>query len=421
MTDRAKAAKYARPHKKSRRRPEFFAGRDDDLREATDDILNTLDPGFGDDCDPPDQDGVLLFTGPPGSGKTSLLKELRARTLREGIWKEPGTKQGGLWKALGRKLGMKPLFVLTTPQRLGSNRNLIDLCIATARGRGRDPMPEEIDRGIGLSYQDIRIDGVNVLTRWLGKAALAMRPAVVVMVDEAQNTRRSNAEAYDSLQNASTKYNFVPIFAGLSNARGRIQDEGGISRLRVNLVRRLTTTESEQAIRGALEKIGMSDDELARAAQEGATKADGYAAHVNSYTWAAAKHCSEREKPERPLTEEDWEAIAKLARERRDQHYYDRCANDKLGPIELAATARAIGDVTRGGADGVYELEEAAAEVRAKRKDENMTAQVLLEKLVHTGLLEERPEDPGTYREGIPSFTTWLKSKYLPQPGAPQP
>lgn len=418
--ERERLQAFVDAHSTGRNPPEFFAGRAEEIEiglSACRSIMKSARAGRG------DRSGIRLFTGPPGSGKTSILQKIRSELLDGDAWERILPPTGGKLRRAGRRIAMatrlypRPLVVFTNPENLTSVRSLYNVCIAQARWGSRDLALEESGRDVGVEAGGVKVTRVNAITRLFEKPLLRLRPAIVVMVDEVQRSTADNRKAYTLLHEAATSYKFAPLFAGLSQSAGVIGEETGISRLATCAVDRLSQEECNQAARNLLAPLQLDKGVEDAAVNEGYETSTGFPQHLNAFLIATARTALEG-----GLTGDSIPVIRQRTETAKEKYYSDRVRVVEFSRDELTIAARAASTILDRGYEAVESVRLAIEGVRGAAEGTRDNARAFLDKMIHCGILEQKPDEPGNYKTAIPTFARWLHTHYAePPPKPPTP
>ena len=351
--------------------PPHFAGRHAELSL----MQRRLDATLG--ARHPEADGLLLFTGIPGIGKTHLAyhfvqQQKAAQHVQALILgaEELAYPQGMILR-IGRAMGAEEAFAKATGigRRLSGARASV-AGVVTA-GITLDPAKP----ALGFTQM---LGATAALPAWRDKA-------LVLAIDEVQNAGERGAEQLRALHQGLHGCPILTIAAGLQHSRA-ILSEHGISRTSHHALGLLSADEAVEAVYRGLANLGATASE--GTAKTLADAAMRFPQHVHGYIEAARLVHEARREIDSPAAIA--EALETGARAREEYYVGRMGAMDdaaKLYPLVEDMATRDAHAVTRPSAESIVGVDVVAAAVRH-------------------GVLSSREDGVLTF--GIPSFRSYM-------------
>lgn len=396
MTDIAGLERLAEEIADGRGRAPFFVGREEDL-ERIRALVRTEPQRRADGW----TNGITLFSGPPGSGKTALLLEGMRRASAEG--------------ESGKRL---PLVVRTNPKSVESTADLMSLLarevkdLAKARG-----LPTGLLAG-GFEIFANYLSGSDALARnaleRISEIALESRPVILLNVDEVQNSEGSNLDVYLNLYQGDYPLPIAAVFAGLSNSAEKLEAIG-LSRLGDGKHVRLGALEKEDcrsAMRKLLDRYRIrvrNEEEWLEFAVDGSAL---FPKHLHAVILATTRTAIAGKGKE--LDAGDLAESRRFAEENRIDYYQSRSKN--FSPAERWLATTVVSRVEKREADLHYTIRSVLEDETNRRNEQvrdladHLDTDEFARDLVRKGMLQKYED--GVYEAPIPSFATWLRDNY---------
>ena len=348
--------------------PPYFAGRTKELaslqRRLDATLLNKAAA----------EQGMLLFTGMPGIGKTHLAKHFTAQRRSEDICAlhiNPVSLASpeGLVALMGRAVGEEDAIARAAG---------IDAKIAGARALS-----------VGVNFDTHRPDlKLDHLLRVTNHLSVWDKKTLILVVDEIQNVDSQSADAVQTLHGGDHGCPILFVGVGLPHSP-TVLSEHGISRTKHSQLEALSPDESVAAIYHGLHHIEVEVDE--DSAQTLADASMNFPAHVHGYIEAAATVFDERGEINSDLALSQTLALGKEFRER----YYD-------------GRVKAAGKINR-----LYPLVEHLFAnnftVIARETAASMVDDSTIDSAIQHGVLLIDHQDLLSF--GIPSFQTYMQEQ----------
>ncbi len=400
----------------SRGRAEFFVGRKEELEFIESACVQMVrrrtsrDLGARDD-----EPGVLLFTGPPGMGKSALLAE--AQALAQGVpGGEPGEKAQEpprFVKAIQERFKLEsfgtPLVVRAEPGQLQTEESLMKLCALEARRLRDDASMRPLSQGARILADQLDKDDPG--GELFGIDALEM-PFVVLMINEAQRSDKDNLGIYGMLHLGMHDLPIVTVLTGLSDSLATLQSVG-IQRLASGYHVELPMLNDEdcaEAMEAMLERyeIGAPEGERQAWKDMAVEHSARFPHHLNTVLLATAEviilHGGELNPG---MIAEAGQAIGK-----RKDRYYAELAADFTPEEREVATLVVIWATTQNGRYPETLAGELLPTLTTPRKNKHGDIDIrgFVLRMEHRGMLWRT--DTTRYECPIPSFQDWLQRKY---------
>ena len=351
--------------------PPYFAGRDAELglmRQRLEIALHEHDPGA---------EGVLLFTGVPGVGKTRLAKHFvhqqadntNVKTLVVGTGALASPE--GLIRLIGRAMDAEDRF---------------------AKAAGMDDKVSGARAGVaGLVSGGFTLDPHRPALKFFHMLhatkdlAIWRKRALVLVVDEVQNTDAQAADQLLTLHKGEHGCPILTIAAGLQHSKS-VLSLHGISRMSHHELGLLSHEETVAAIYRGLSNLGVEVTEDTAGILADASMR--FPQHVHVHIEAACKVYEERGEIDSP------DAIAyvlKIGREARERYYMGRMAAmnrvDELFPL-------------------VEYIESRDVEIVTKATAVSIVGNEVMDAAIQHGLMTSREDNAVSF--GIPSFRNYM-------------
>lgn len=342
--------------------------------------------------------GINVFSGPPGSGKTSLL-QIAAKKLGE---------EGNPLTA--------PLAIHTTPGALKNERALLDLCAESAFNFAqKHETSTRLSEGAVRALLNYFTNGqADASMRDIKNTALSLRPVVLLMVDEAQTSTEDNADVYMALNQGHFPIPAAAVFAGLSTTDTALE-RAGISRLGADRHVRLpllNPQDCRQAMDQLLDRYGIETESRGEWLDFAERQSDLFPIHLHSILLATAQTAIGNEGGK--LAGSGLLEAGRLAAEKRNAYYESRCRN--LSPVERWLAAAVVSRVEGREAKLPFVVDSVLSDESNLRNEEveylarTLDREQFAEELVRRGMLQRYEGE--VYEAPIPSFSTWLAEGY---------
>ena len=285
--------------------PPYFAGRDAELE-----LLNKrLDATLRDSSVA--EDGLLLFTGVPGVGKTHLVEHFMRQRASEGVKTltiEPTATASAeaLMALIGQALDAEDQVLSAA----GINDKITGVRAMSAGVTMDSHKPEPNISRMLASTKNMKA--------WFGRA-------LVLLVDEVQNMDARSADQIRTLHAGSHGCPIVAAATGLQHS-AEVLSKHGISRMTNHRVGLLSAAESQAAVYHGLRNIDVDVNE--DVAQMLAEASMCFPAHIHAYIEAAANVFDERGEVE---SEVSISQVLAKGRQLRERYYSDRLAAAGVG------------------------------------------------------------------------------------------
>lgn len=352
----------------------FFAGREPEI-ENFESAFRELrrHPGG--------QAAFRIFQGPPGSGKTALLRRLE------------------------EKFGKNSLFVEIGP------RHLVGEDVLTERMR---TVAEKRVPGVRNLFA-VAARGATEFLRMTKTADWVMDvlqkakiERFVLVMDEAQRVGPAHQPGLQFLHSETLAKPTVCLFAGLSHAADTVRVHGGLSRLSrkaVSNLGRLPDEACAESTRKMLESFDARGD-AERAAEAVAEMSLGWPQHLKCAQQAL---CGELLAVDGDLRRVDYDVVRRETDDARREYYAERLRNTVLGrhvpfAASVALEARRRGPMQR--LDLEKLCESGLTELRREYPGFDPTGEDYANALIEKGVLARRDDD--RFEISIPSMADWL-------------
>lgn len=406
MDARKRRERYFDREVSGRGRGLVFAGRTREIGHIVRQYRDGLERSLGKDMLTA---GINLFTGPPGMGKTSMLREAEM-TLG---WHIEERYQGAP--------KLRPLIARAAPEDLTTLGKLRRACIENVQ-RSSELRNQAVKWTLRVTKTGLRAlpwPGTDEIADSLGEhgeIALEERPLIVLFVDEVQRSTEDNREVYGKLHTGETGLPIIPVFAGLSDSLHVLEERAGITRIGPNMrfeLQMLEDAETRGVVDTTAEELQIElrpHEKWIRAVVE---DSKSLPEHLHTALLAIVQEARERGEGRVILDEGALERVRSAAEAGRKSYYASRAKgfnDDEVGfvsevlkrmkereetPVRAASTL--LARVRKNDPDGILQLES------EKPKD-------FVERMVHQGLLQV--DEDRRYTEAIPSFTGWMIENY---------
>ena len=351
--------------------PSHFAGRDAELRlmrRRLDIVLHERDPAA---------EGVLLFTGVPGIGKTHLVKHFISQQAENKSVKalvvgaDALQSPEGLLGLLGVAMDAKDSF-----SKAAGIDDKVSGARASVAGLVAGGFTLDSHRP-ALNFVH-RLRATKDLSAWRNKA-------LVLMVDEVQNVGMEAAVQLRALHEGEHGCPILAIATGLQPSKS-VLSRHGISRM---IHRQLDLLSHDETVAAVYHGLANLDVKMSKdAAEELAKAAMRFPQHVHGYIEAAIDVHEERGEVDSP------QALAEILR-------IGQCAREEYYVGRMSAVGRA---------DKVYPLVEymsgRESDVVTWSKAESIVGAEIVDAAVHHGVLSATED--GVLSFGIPSFRNYM-------------
>lgn len=281
-----------------------FAGRAAELdlmRRRVEIALHEANPGA---------EGILLFTGIPGIGKTHLVdhfiqqqasdKNVRTLAIGASALRSPE----GLLGLIGQAMDAEDRFARSSG---------IDNKISAVRGS----IGGLVSGGVTLDSHRPDLDFFHLLQATKNLSAWRNK-ALVLVIDEVQNAHPHSAQQLQTLHEGRHGCPIVPIAAGLQNSKSVLSSHG-ISRMSHYELGLLSQNETVEAIYHGLTNIGVDlTEDTAKALARASMR---FPQHIHGCIEAAFNVHKERGEVDSPSA---IEAMLEIARKARETYYEGR-------------------------------------------------------------------------------------------------
>jgi len=389
----------------------FYAGREDLIRKILESARRAkMRTDAGEDA----AGMTWVLQGAPGAGKTSLLKE---------VGRDPVSRGCRPWE------GAMPAVVSLPRSSLGSERETARrLAEGLLRGADRNwqvtkEQEASAKGGVDLGIFRLSVSGAARrmtappeanLQRLRELPSECWRRPLIVAVDEIQNVGIGALDVLEKLHLGEHGLPVVPVYAGLANSAGALDDiEGsgrGLTRIvpeRTVSLGRLEHREARRAAERLLDECGIMNWRHSDIASRLATRTEGWPQHLHNGMRVLAGALLEAG-GDMDLVSED-RVLQKEAEVRRDRHRKRSTPEMQEAPVfvarvMLAALREEL--VLHELLERMEDLSKAGAR-KSERLPEGTSARSFLrDHLVRKGALQEG--DDGVFRCPIPCFVTHL-------------
>ena len=394
LDDKAKQALSAFAQRGERSRPLTFIGRDDLLADTAKRLDNLA-------VDEEGEPNPLVVVGPPGAGKSALLRELDRRNDRGLIRR---VHLDGM--ALGNLVDVAEAFVQAMDLKL-------EALAETTQNRAYGKVGV-VGFGGGLSETTIHQSLLGKLDQSMSVWS-ALRTTFhwdsgtvfLVLVDEAQTVQPGpngdpNPILFNLLQGRTGGMKCLPVFAGLSSTVDRLLTAGASPRLsgKVKTLGAFSKSECDQATRAFFNhpafalREAVKPEHRARMRRDIRIASEQYPRHVHCYLSALAERLGEGDQV-------DWGAVLDEGHQRRIA-YSAQLVSEESHP-DAAKTLRRL---ARSESDTLFraDIERAALKCGTKQSAEEIRAWA-----IHRGVLSPVPGKSGQYQFPLPSMRTYLR------------
>lgn len=342
--------------------------------------------------------GMLVFSGPPGAGKSALLVEAGKRA------------------ASGE--GKKPLVVRTTPPQLRSDDGLLGLIYREAKSvsRRKEGILKVLGTGadILLTYTTgLRTNLTDVFAR-IGELAPEERPHVLLMIDEAQNSTKANLDVYLSLSQSDYPLPITTVLAGLSDTNDALES-AGLSRIGDKRHIRLGLLEPEEcecAMETLLRQYAIRTAKPEEWLELARDESSLFPKHLHSAIYATVEVAIGKNGAE--LAADDLEEARRLARENRADYYESRASEfpdtERWLATAVISTIAGTGTDPAGAVEEILEQQTSNPDRSIQRLRRKVDPDEFARKMIHKGMLERG--EGNVYHAPIPSFAAWLDENY---------
>lgn len=351
--------------------PPHFAGRHAELslmQRRLDAVLTARNPKA---------DGLLLFTGIPGIGKTHLAyhfvqQQKAARNVKAVlVGAEELAYPEGMVLRIGRTMGAEDAFAKAAG--IGGKVSGARASVAGVVTAGVTVDPAKPTLGFTQM-----LGATATLRAWRNKA-------LVLVIDEVQNTNESGAEQLRALHQGLHECPILTIAAGLQHSKS-VLSERGISRASHHSLGLLSTDESVEAVYHGLANLGTPASEST--AKTLADAAMRFPQHIHGYIEAARLVHDARGEIDSP------DAIAealKIGAKSREEYYVGR-----MGAMgDAAKLYRLVEDMATRNADAV-----------TRPTAESIVGANVVDAAIRHGVLSS--QEDGVLSFGIPSFRNYM-------------
>lgn len=393
MTDLAGLRKFLDESGKARGHSPFFVGRKPEI--AFVEQVVSSEKGLRESRD---TNGINLFSGPPGAGKTNLLQVVAERATE------------------GKGPLAAPLVVYTTPETLTSLESLLALCAESAlmlsQKHGNLGRFAEGAGKVLLNY--LTLGKAEETLRHIRQVSLAMRPVVLLTVDEAQNSTEANKGVYTALNQGNFPIPAAAVFAGLSNTELALE-KAGISRLGEDRHIRMPPLAAEdcrEAMAKFLDRYEIGTERRESWLDLAETRSDFFPRHLHSVLLATARTAIGEKGG--TLTEDSLRSAEVETAKDRSRFYKRR--SSALSPAELWLAAKVVAEVEGREAGlpfvigSILRQESHLENEEIRELAATLDHEKFAESLIRKGMLQKREDN--TYEAPIPSFSTWLAQDY---------
>ena len=344
---------------------------------------------------------AMLVMGPPGAGKTSLIREMARRNKTDLV--HPVLIQGDTFST---PAALAAAFVEAGG---GDAGNLGEATHRETRGKvgaGGLASLGQANKTIEMSMYERLQHGDSVWSAVASSVKLPHGTIFLVLVDEAQDVEPLRGDSNPILKNLLLAHTgalkCVTVFGGLMDTSTRLDQAGGSPRLSHKPITlgRYSKMECGQATQAffAHEPFGLEDAVEPR--NQRAMRRDiriaseRYPRHVHCYLSAIAQQLGEG----REVI--DWDEALDAGHQMR-MSYSDHLLDQEAYPDQMIA----LRQLAKGGEESFTRADiERAAKSAGARQD----TQSILSLAVHRGVLSPSGEDDGAYRFSLPSMRTYL-------------
>ena len=396
LGDEAKAALVKFARRSERSTPMKFIGRKDLLAGVEGRIS---DLGQEDQAEP----NAMLVMGPPGAGKTSLIREMARRNNSDLV--HPVLIQGDTFST---PAAFAAAFVEAGG---GDTSKLGEETHRETRGKvgaGGLASLGHTNRTVEASMNERLQQGNTVWSAVASSVKLPLGTVFLVLVDEAQGVRPIRGEENPILKNLLLAHTgplkCVSVFAGLMDTDNRLDEAGGSPRLPHEAITLgpYTTLECDQATQAFFAHEPFDLDDTIEPRHQRAMRRDiriageQYPRHVHCYLSALAGQLGEGRETI------DWDAVLDEGHRRRILYSARLLSQERHRPLgrtmrHLAKNASESERISHG---------DIARTVRSGKIEGD--ADTILAQAIHRGVLAPVPKKVEQYQFPLPSMHTYL-------------
>ena len=350
---------------------------------------------------------IHLIQGAPGSGKTSLLKQIK-KDLRD--------REITYLRATGSSLGSVESFLDVLANDLPQISILRTKETATRRVTGGVPSVAQAENEWGSEKR--RSPVWELIQRALNTRS---KKLIVLCVDEIQNTpslvdRERNTLLDDLSLGLTLQLRILPIFAGLSDSRDVLR-RAGISRLNQEFVfslGRMESDDAEMVVQKSITHAGFglegafSAKNLTYISKLLAKVSDGWPRHLDFYVKGVLSELAKDQATENPQCKFDFNAVLDHGNRARVAYYEELVSSFGVREPEFLKILTANLDVS--GRIAYSDVREGAVNKGISREGVIAT----WEEAIHVGLLEPISQNPvgPNHKVPIPSLATYVRNSY---------